>query len=139
MFGAVVTLVEAVPRRPPNYQHDSMPDTSFTCDGKVVGGYYADPDADCQMFHICVQVNETDVSMPLFPLPIYDIARILRIASENLAGDAGAVRVKKNGWKVWEIGKRIRKRMGKRKKERQRRGDGLTYLFRIIYNRERWS
>ena len=95
MFGAVVTLVEAVPRRPPNYQHDSMPDTSFTCDGKVVGGYYADPDADCQMFHICVQVNETDVSMPLFPLPIYDIARILRIASENLAGDAGAVRVKK--------------------------------------------
>jgi len=61
VFGAVVTLVEAVPRRPPNYQHDSMPDTSFTCDGKVVGGYYADPDADCQMFHICVQVNETDV------------------------------------------------------------------------------
>ena len=65
MFGVLVSMVAmvtAVPRRPPNYQYDSMPDTSFTCDNKVVGGYYADPDADCQMFHICVQVNETDVS-----------------------------------------------------------------------------
>lgn len=49
-------------RRPPNYHH--MPDTSFTCAGKVVGGYYADPDADCQMFHVCVQVDENDVSTP---------------------------------------------------------------------------
>ena len=53
-------------RRPPNYHH--MPDTSFTCAGKVVGGYYADPDADCQMFHVCVQVDENDVSnLPFFP------------------------------------------------------------------------
>ena len=49
-------------RRPPNYHNDHMPDTSFTCEGKVVGGYYADPDADCQMFHVCVQVDEHDVS-----------------------------------------------------------------------------
>lgn len=49
-------------RRPPNYHHDHMPETSFTCAGKVVGGYYADPDADCQMFHVCVQVDEHDVS-----------------------------------------------------------------------------
>ena len=48
-------------RRPPNYHH--MPETSFTCAGKVVGGYYADPDADCQMFHVCVQVDENDVSL----------------------------------------------------------------------------
>jgi len=64
VFGVLVSMVAmvtAVPRRPPNYQYDSMPDTSFTCDNKVVSGYYADPDADCQMFHICVQVNETDV------------------------------------------------------------------------------
>lgn len=47
-------------RRPPNYHH--VPETSFTCAGKVVGGYYADPDADCQMFHVCVQVDENDVS-----------------------------------------------------------------------------
>ena len=30
-----------------------VPDTSFTCDGQVEGGYYADPEAECQVFHIC--------------------------------------------------------------------------------------
>ena len=30
-----------------------VPDTSFLCDGQVDGGYYADPEADCQAFHIC--------------------------------------------------------------------------------------
>ena len=57
-----VSPVKAEARRPPNYHHDQMPDTTFTCAGKVVGGYYADPDADCQMFHVCVQVDENDVS-----------------------------------------------------------------------------
>merc|ERR1712025_177248 len=28
------------------------PDTSFLCDGQIQG-YYADPEADCQSFHIC--------------------------------------------------------------------------------------
>ena len=27
--------------------------SSFTCQGKVVGGYYADVDSGCQMFHVC--------------------------------------------------------------------------------------
>lgn len=31
----------------------AYPKTSFSCVGKTVGGYYADPDTDCQMFHIC--------------------------------------------------------------------------------------
>ena len=31
----------------------SVPDTSFTCSGKVSGGYYADTETDCQVFHIC--------------------------------------------------------------------------------------
>jgi len=30
-----------------------IPDTTFSCQGKVSGGYYADPTADCQVFHIC--------------------------------------------------------------------------------------
>merc|ERR1719244_2019565 len=30
-----------------------VPDTSFLCDGQVDGGYYADPEAECQAFHIC--------------------------------------------------------------------------------------
>merc|ERR1711931_460716 len=30
-----------------------VPETAFTCDGQVDGGYYADPEAECQAFHIC--------------------------------------------------------------------------------------
>ena len=30
----------------------SVPDTSFVCDGQVEGGYYADPEGECQVFHI---------------------------------------------------------------------------------------
>ena len=29
-----------------------VPDTSFICDGQVEGGYYADPEAECQVFHV---------------------------------------------------------------------------------------
>ena len=31
-----------------------VPDTSFICAGLTPGGYYADPETDCQAFHICV-------------------------------------------------------------------------------------
>jgi hypothetical protein len=31
----------------------SLPETSFSCADKVPGGYYADVEADCQLFHIC--------------------------------------------------------------------------------------
>ena len=31
----------------------SVPDTGFSCSGLVEGGYYADPAAECQAFHIC--------------------------------------------------------------------------------------
>merc|ERR1711874_955898 len=30
-----------------------VPETSFFCDGQVDGGYYGDPEAECQAFHIC--------------------------------------------------------------------------------------
>ncbi|KAG5671514.1 hypothetical protein PVAND_001708 [Polypedilum vanderplanki] len=33
-----------------------MPRTSFTCRDKILGGYYADAETNCQMFHICVKV-----------------------------------------------------------------------------------
>ncbi|XP_046751392.1 uncharacterized protein LOC124414488 [Diprion similis] len=35
----------------PNY--DGIPETSFTCQGKTPGGYYADIEARCQVFHVC--------------------------------------------------------------------------------------
>ena len=34
-----------------------LQETSFTCDGKEFGGYYADPEMDCQAYHICLMVN----------------------------------------------------------------------------------
>merc|ERR1711862_914647 len=30
-----------------------VPESGFTCDGQVDGGYYADGEAECQVFHIC--------------------------------------------------------------------------------------
>merc|ERR1711881_792358 len=30
-----------------------IPDTQFSCDGQVSGGYYADDTTECQVFHIC--------------------------------------------------------------------------------------
>lgn len=42
-----------------NYIHlqyldfDNLPDTNFSCEGKVIGGYYADIETGCQMFHVC--------------------------------------------------------------------------------------
>merc|ERR1719219_1013048 len=35
--------------------YSEVPDTAFICDGQVDGGYYADPEADCQAFHICAE------------------------------------------------------------------------------------
>ena len=31
----------------------NVPETSFGCEGQVEGGYYADPEGECQVFHIC--------------------------------------------------------------------------------------
>merc|ERR1711954_195049 len=30
-----------------------VPESGFGCEGQVDGGYYADPEAECQVFHIC--------------------------------------------------------------------------------------
>ena len=47
-------LAEAIPGLPgDDYPVFSQPpDTSFTC-GDKIEGYYGDPEADCQTFHIC--------------------------------------------------------------------------------------
>merc|ERR1719379_2077041 len=48
-------LMNAVPGVPgedyPIYAE--VPETAFSCEGQVDGGYYADPEAECQAFHIC--------------------------------------------------------------------------------------
>ena len=32
----------------------AAPATAFSCAGLVLGGYYADPEADCQAYHVCL-------------------------------------------------------------------------------------
>merc|ERR1712123_298698 len=48
-------LGESIPGEPgEDYPiYSEVPETSFTCDGQVEGGYYSDPEAECQVFHIC--------------------------------------------------------------------------------------
>merc|ERR1711887_525172 len=33
--------------------YSEVPESGFSCEGQVDGGYYADPEAECQAFHIC--------------------------------------------------------------------------------------
>ena len=49
-------LIMAVPGKPgEDYPIlASVPETAFTCEGRTEGGYYADVEADCQPFHVCV-------------------------------------------------------------------------------------
>merc|ERR1719233_1485125 len=49
------SLEEAIPGIPgDDYPiFAEVPETSFVCDGQADGGYYADPEAECQAFHIC--------------------------------------------------------------------------------------
>lgn len=43
---------------------DNLPETNFTCAGKVIGGYYADLEASCQMFHVCT-IGQLDEPMDI--------------------------------------------------------------------------
>merc|ERR1719187_1781707 len=46
-----------------------VPETSFFCDGQVDGGYYGDPEAECQAFHICVSDGNGGLSKFNFLCP----------------------------------------------------------------------
>uniref|UniRef100_A0A146KKI6 Chitin-binding type-2 domain-containing protein n=1 Tax=Lygus hesperus TaxID=30085 RepID=A0A146KKI6_LYGHE len=53
-IGWVETEAQSVRRN--FFSQTNMPVTSFSCRDKILGGYYADPETDCQMFHVCVKV-----------------------------------------------------------------------------------
>ncbi|CAK9826751.1 hypothetical protein ANTRET_LOCUS4538 [Anthophora retusa] len=55
----VGVCVLGLQRPPPRYSQQYMPETSFSCRNKIVGSYYADPETDCQVFHVCVSVSGT--------------------------------------------------------------------------------
>ncbi len=46
-----------------------VPETGFSCDGQVPGGYYADSEAECQVFHICAADAEGGLSQYSFLCP----------------------------------------------------------------------
>jgi len=46
-----------------------VPESGFTCDGQVDGGYYADPEAECQVFHICTADGQGGLSKYSFLCP----------------------------------------------------------------------
>ena len=47
----------------------SVPETSFSCDGQVDGGYYGDPEAECQAFHICTADGQGGLAKYSFLCP----------------------------------------------------------------------
>jgi len=46
-----------------------VPETAFSCDGQVDGGYYADPEAQCQVFHICTADGQGGLAKYSFLCP----------------------------------------------------------------------
>ena len=46
-----------------------VPETGFACEGQVDGGYYADGEAECQVFHICTADGAGGLSKYSFLCP----------------------------------------------------------------------
>merc|ERR1712106_640178 len=46
-----------------------VPETSFSCDGRIDGGYYADVEAECQPFHVCTADGDGGLSKYSFLCP----------------------------------------------------------------------
>merc|ERR1712066_116313 len=59
----ITALAETIPGEPgEDYPIFAFPpDTSFLCSGRVQG-YYADPEADCQTFHVCANLGDGDLT-----------------------------------------------------------------------------
>jgi len=49
--------------------YSEVPDTGFSCEGQVDGGYYADPEAECQVFHICTADGQGGLAKYSFLCP----------------------------------------------------------------------
>ena len=69
--GSVDDLTETIPGTPgDDYPiFGQVPETSFLCDGQVDGGYYGDPEAECQAFHICAKDGSAGLTKYSFLCP----------------------------------------------------------------------
>merc|ERR1712037_233625 len=69
--GGVGSLEDTIPGTPgEDYPIYAVPpETSFSCDGQVDGGYYGDPEAECQAFHICANDGNSGLTKFSFLCP----------------------------------------------------------------------
>ncbi|XP_035215077.1 mucin-7-like [Stegodyphus dumicola] len=56
-------------RQAPNINVHEIPKTSFSCDDRRVGEYYADPEANCQVYHVCIPGMHNKMSLMSFVCP----------------------------------------------------------------------
>ena len=49
--------------------YNVVPETSFICDGRTEGGYYGDPEARCQVFHVCTNNGNNSLTKNSFLCP----------------------------------------------------------------------
>merc|ERR1712223_1358782 len=64
-------LLESVPGTPgEDYPIlAEVPETAFSCEGQVEGGYYADAETECQAFHVCTADGQGGLSKYSFLCP----------------------------------------------------------------------
>lgn len=56
-------------RQAPNINVHQIPKTSFSCVDRKVGDYYADPEANCQVYHVCIPGMHNKMSLISFVCP----------------------------------------------------------------------
>lgn len=69
VFVPVLITQPRVRRQAPAVNVHKIPKTSFTCDGKKSGEYYADTETKCQVYHVCVPGFNGKMSSMSFVCP----------------------------------------------------------------------
>lgn len=62
LHGGLFNWQRTAASKPGYLDFDNLPETNFSCDGKVIGGYYADVETGCQMFHVCTIGQKGEVT-----------------------------------------------------------------------------
>nr|CAH7757007.1 unnamed protein product [Callosobruchus chinensis] len=91
----------------PTYSLENMPETTFSCRDKILGGYYADPDTQCQMFHICVKVAGVGVQDFRFLCPngtAFDQDHQICAEWEDVDCDASTLYYSSDNFDLYRIG-----------------------------------
>ncbi|XP_056633050.1 dual specificity protein kinase splB-like isoform X2 [Diorhabda sublineata] len=91
----------------PTYSLENMPSTGFSCRDKILGGYYADAETQCQMFHICVKVAGVGVQDFRFLCPngtAFDQDHQICAEWEDIDCDATTLYYSSDNFDLYRIG-----------------------------------